>query len=178
MNETRTVTTRYDYPLLVGLLLGCVQTGLFLQLSFTLSSSFQTYLLVTLFWLVGSALGVWWLQRINIRLEGFLLMMLGAYGVCSIVLLSAPFDTRLWWLYGVLIGMTGVYPGVFFAQSSRLYRARDLFFMENNGFILGIVLTTILFMLFGRVVLWAGPVLLTGLLLLIGKPRRQLFDML
>ena len=46
------------YPSIVGLMLGLFQTGLFFQLAFTLSSSFRTYLMVTVCWLIGSAIGV------------------------------------------------------------------------------------------------------------------------
>ena len=51
------------YPVGVGLLLGLLQTGLLLQLSFTLSSGFGTYLLLTVCWLTGGALGVLGLAR-------------------------------------------------------------------------------------------------------------------
>ncbi len=148
------------YPALVGALLGLLQTGLFLQLSSTLSSSFSTFLLVTLCWLLGSAFGVFYAARLfPFGTSVFLALTLAAYAVCGILLMIAPFNARLWPLYAALVMLSGVYPGVFFARMSAAYRARVLFFRENNGFIVGMILGTILFMLVGRVALWVGPLI-------------------
>ena len=157
------------YPALVGLLLGSLQTGLYFQLSFTLSSSFTTFLMVTLCWLIGSAIGVRVLQRMRLPLNGFLLLALLAYFACAVLLNAAPFNTQVWPLYALLIIVTGFYPGVFFARLGAVYRARDLFFRENNGFILGLVSSTLLFMLFGRAALWLLPLLIAALIFLSGN---------
>ena len=100
---------RWVYPSLVGLLLGSLQTGLYFQLSFTLSSSFTTFLMVTLCWLIGSVIGVRFLQRMRLALNGFLLLALLAYFACAVLLNAAPFNTQLWPLYAVLIIVTGFY---------------------------------------------------------------------
>jgi hypothetical protein len=144
------------YPCLVGLLLGLLQTGLFFQLSFTLSSSFGTFLLVTLCWLVGSAIGVFYLAHLPLPTVLFLALAFLAYSLVAL-LLAAPFVTTLWPVYGVLVLLTGFYPGVFFARYAPLYRAQTLFARENNGFIMGMVLGTVLFMLVGRIVLYLLP---------------------
>ncbi|MEO8608425.1 MAG: hypothetical protein ABI690_11105 [Chloroflexota bacterium] len=145
------------YPALVGLLLGLLQTGLFFQLTFTLSSTFGTFLLVTLCWLVGSAVGVLYLNRMTTRTQVFLGVALLAYAACGGLLALFPFGTALWPLYAGLILITGFYPGVFFARMEQHFPARILFARENNGFILGLVLGTILFMLAGRIILWVLP---------------------
>lgn len=165
--------TRTIYPSIVGLMLGVLQTGLYFQLAFTLSSGFGTYLLVTLCWLAGSALGVLVAARLAVKTGIFLLVMLAAYGVCSAVLLVAPFNTTLIPLYAVLVVVAGIYPGVFFARAASIYRAGVLFFRENNGFVLGLVLGTLLFMLLGRAALWLPPVLLTPWLLVLRPPFRD-----
>jgi hypothetical protein len=151
------------YPVLVGLLLGLLQTGLFFQLSFTLSSSFGTFLLVTLCWLMGSAVGVLLLARTPHPTLVFLGVALLAYGAVAGLLAAAPFVTSLWPLYGLLVLLTGFYPGVFFARSAPLYSARTLFARENNGFIAGLVVGTILFMLMGRIVLYILPLMVAVL---------------
>lgn len=148
--------SRY-YPLIVGLLLGMLQTGLFFQLTFTLSSTFGTFLLVTLSWLLGSATGVLYLKRLAAGLRTFLAVALVAYAACGGLLSLFPFATGLWPLYAALIFMTGFYPGVFFARMSQHYTAKTLFTWENNGFIVGLILATIAFMLAGRIVLWILP---------------------
>jgi hypothetical protein len=161
---------RAIYPVLVGLLLGTLQTGLYFQLTFTLSSGFGTYLLVTLCWLTGSMIGVLFATQLHLSTRAVLLLALSAYALCSLLLLMQPFNTTLFPLYGGLILLVGIYPGVFFGRAAPFYRAGVLFFRENNGFIGGLVLGTLLFMLFGRPILWIPPALLAGYLLFIGSP--------
>ncbi len=55
---------------------------------------------------------------------------------------------------------------MFRAYSSHAVHARALFFRENNGFIVGIVAVTLLFMLGGRIVLWILP---AGLALVVAQ---------
>jgi hypothetical protein len=162
--------TRAIYPSLIGSMLGMLQTGLYFQLAFTLSSGFGTYLLVTLCWLAGSAVGVLYVARLPVKTALFLVLALAAYSVCSAMLLLAPFDTTLVPLYVVLVTIAGIYPGVFFARAASVYKAGVLFFRENNGFILGLVLGTFLFMLLGRAALWLPPVLLAGWALVLRPP--------
>jgi hypothetical protein len=164
---------RVTYPSLVGLMLGLFQTGLFFQLAFTLSSSFRTYLMVTICWLIGSAIGVQLARHFTLgggHTSGLLLAALGAYFACAVLLIAAPFHTQLWPVYGLLVVITGLYPGVFFVRMGKVYKARDLFFWENNGFIVGIVATTLAFLLLGRGVLWTAPLILVVLILLIPEP--------
>jgi hypothetical protein len=150
------------YPSLVGVLLGLLQTGLFFQLSFALSSSFRTFLMVTVAWLVGSAVGTRIGPRKNLRLNDFLAVALLAYFVCAALPLIAPFRTDIWFVYAGLIALTGLYPGVFFVHLGAVYPARTLFFRENNGFILGLVGGTVLFLIAGRLALWIAPVFATA----------------
>lgn len=162
------------YPLLVGVLLGAFQTGLFFQLTFTLSSGFGTYLLVTLCWLVGSALGVTVLARARVPLTVYLVLSLAAYGVCAALVNGQPFNTELWPLYALIIGMAGFYPGVFFARMGTVFSARSLFLWENNGFLVGLALTTLGFMVGGRAVLWVLPPLLALIVIVIGYSSERI----
>jgi len=161
------------YPVLVGLLLGLLQTGLFFQLSFTMSSSIATFLMVTLCWLLGSAIGVYSLGKTRWKSEGFMALALLAYAACAVLLGLLPFQTGMWPVYAVLVMLTGFYPGVFFARMAPVYRARTLFLRENNGFIAGLALGVILFMLAGRIALWAAPLAVAALLYLIGAPQEN-----
>jgi hypothetical protein len=156
---------RWVYPSLVGLLLGLLQTGLFLQLTFTLSSSFQTYLMITVCWLLGSVIGIRIAKRVNTSLNAFVLVTLSAYFGCVPLLRAAPFDTQRWPIYATLIVLTGIYPGVFFARLGEFYTARSLFLRENNGFIVGLVTGSLMFMAFGRASLWIAPLLAAGVVI-------------
>lgn len=164
---------RWFYPIFVGILLGLLQTGLYFQLSFTLSSSFQTFLMVTVSWLTGSVLGITLAKRFQLNPSLFLLVGLMAYFACAALLVLAPYNTGLWFVYALLIILVGLYPGVFFNTMQKYYSAQVLFFRENNGFIIGLITGTLLFMLLGRSVLWIFPSILTGLLLLLGDAPFQ-----
>lgn len=164
------------YPALVGVLLGLLQTGLFFQLSFTLSSSFRTFLMVTICWLIGSAIGVQIARSAIMKrwqLNGLLLAALGAYYSCALLLHNAPFDTQRWSFYALLIVVSALYPGAFFVRMGSIYTARDLFFRENNGFIVGMVAGTVLFMVLGRGILWLAPLVLVGIILALPEPAQR-----
>jgi hypothetical protein len=151
-------------------MLGVLQTGLYFQLAFTLSSGYGTYLMVTLCWLAGSVVGVLVAARLPVKTGFFLVMALAAYGITSAMLLILPFNTTLVPVYAVLVTAAGVYPGVFFARAASVYTAGVLFFRENNGFILGLALGTLLFMVLGRTALWLPPVFLAVCLVALGLP--------
>jgi hypothetical protein len=166
------VNLRYRmYPSMVGLLLGLLQTGLYFQLSFTLSSSIRTFLMITVSWLLGNIIGIQLARQYRIPLSACIWLAIAAYFACVLLLKAAPFSTQLWYVYVVLIALTGLYPGVFFARMSAVYPARALFLGENNGFIVGLVLGSLLFMVLGRVILWSLPVGVVLLLFLIGEPQ-------
>lgn len=157
---------RAIYPSLVGLLLGLLQTGLFFQLSFTLSSSFRTFLMITVCWLLGSVIGLRFAKQITWSLNAVLVVALVAYFACVILLAVAPFQTQIWPLYAGLIVLMGLYPGLFFARLSGYYSAGTLFFRENNGFILGLISETLLFLVLGRSALWTMPILAASIVIL------------
>jgi hypothetical protein len=158
------------YPVLVGTMLGLLQTGLYFQLTSTLSSGFGTYLMVTLCWLMGSALSVSFGGRISVRTDLLLILALLSYGCCGLLLSQVPFETQLWPFYAALVVIIGTYPGLFFARMASRYRARSLFLLENNGFIIGLVAGTILVMLGGRMTLWVTPVAVALTILLLREP--------
>lgn len=161
------------YPLLVGLLLGWLQTGLFFQFTATFSSGFATYLMITLCWLAGSALGVSYGEKLALRTNMLLILALCSYWLCAVLLLNAPFDTGLWPLYAGLVILIGVFPGLFFARMAPFYRARSLFLLENNGFIVGLLTGTLLLLLLGRAALWLIPAALALSLIVLREPFNE-----
>jgi hypothetical protein len=161
------------YPVLVGVYLGLLQTGYFFQLTLMLSSGFTTYLMVTLCWLAGSAAGAGFLYRRAVGLKILLVAGLVTYGICAALVMALPFNTSLWLIYAALVFVTGIFPGVFFARLSQVYEAGTLFFRENNGFLVGLVAGTLLFMLYGRATLWVMPVLGGVLLMVLPVPETQ-----
>jgi hypothetical protein len=145
---------------MIGVLLGLLQTGLFFNLTFTLSSGFRTYLMVTVCWLLGSFLGTTYLSRISLPLFWLLLLAWSAYTTVYVLLQGFPYNASLWFVYAVLCFLIGIYPGVFFAHMPQYVTVRQLFFWENNGFIIGFAIGTLLFILYGRASLWWAPFVL------------------
>jgi hypothetical protein len=152
------VNRRRLYPFVVGLLFGVIQTAYFFQLNFALASTFTTFLMVTLAWLLGSVLGL--------RISGLAVLTLSSgpwiclipYVVTQIALNALPFRTELWPVYGLLVLVSGIFSGLFFARLGALVQpVRWLFFWENNGYLLGIMACTLAFLLWGRLVLWLLP---------------------
>jgi hypothetical protein len=170
------IRSHFVYPLLVGTLLGLLQSGLFFLLTFTMSSGFTTYLLITLCWLMGGVVGTLYVHRLTLSLHPLLLMMLLAYALCAWLVSDNPFNTQIWPIYGCLISLAGVYPGVFFARASKLYAVRSLFFWENNGFIIGTVISTLSFMLFGRSPLWILTLVFAALIWFLSPPKPNMIN--
>ena len=121
--------------------------------------------MITVCWLLGSAVGIRIAKQVSLSLNGFVLLGMSAYFICVALLAAAPFNTRLWPVYAFLIMLTGLYPGVFFMRLSEYYSAHQLFFRENNGFIIGLVSGTLLFLVLGRATLWGMPVLVAGVVM-------------
>lgn len=155
---------RWLYPSIAGLLFGIVQTGYFFQLSFALSSTYGTFLLVTLAWLAGSLVGLR-LSRarvLSLRVGPWLCVL--PYGATLALLGVLPFHSEIWPIYSALILISGIFSGLFFARMGAvIHPVRRLFFAENNGFLLGIVGCTLAYLVWGRPILWIAPVMLAVL---------------
>ena len=155
---------RWLYPTLAGVLFGVVQTGYFFYLNFALSSTYGTFLLVTLSWLVGSIVGLRLgsVLLLSPRIGPWLCIL--PHIVTQLLLGALPFRSDLWPIYAVLIAISGIYSGLFFARMGAVMKpVRKLFFTENNGFILGIVGCTLGYLALGRAILWVLPLMLAAL---------------
>lgn len=155
---------RWLYPFIAGLLFGVVQTGYFFQLTFALSSTYGTFLLVTLAWLAGSLAGLRLnrVQVLSLRVGPWLCVL--PYGATLLLLGALPFHSEVWPIYSLLIVISGIFSGLFFARMGTVIQpVRWLFFAENNGFILGIAGCTLAFLAWGRLTLWIIPAMLAAL---------------
>jgi hypothetical protein len=130
--------------------------------------------MVTVCWLLGSVVGIHLARQTRLSLNSLILVAIAAYFACVLLLAAAPFNTRLWPVYAFLVMLTGLYPGMFFARMSAAYPARALFFHENNGFIVGLVLGSLLFTLLGRSVLWVAPIITAVVVYALREPQPEL----
>src|SRR5437773_2180125 len=110
-----------SYFVASGFLFAFLQTGLFFQLQFRLTSAYPSFLAVTLAWLVGSGAGLWLGRKENGGgRTAWLAASLAAYYLVLILLRQFPY--RIGWLpvYGLLIAVSGAQAGHFFAVNRSL----------------------------------------------------------
>src|SRR5262245_18681840 len=149
---------------LTGVLLGQLQWGVFFLLQSSLASTAVVYLLGTICWLLGSLIGLvvrgergelWWAAA-----------MIGAYYGFAALAIGHPY--QLGWLAVLLplIALMGCYAGRFFRYRARFFAApKWLFFTENCGFVLGIVLTFAALFSMGSSALLTAPLVVSVLVL-------------
>jgi hypothetical protein len=151
------------YFLLVGIYFALLQFSYFFLMSFNLSSSYLSYLAMVSSWVIGALVGLW---LKNEKMErGLLLGSSLAYYVFLLVSFRLQFSNRLYFFFFVLVLISGVYSGYFFCRNSkRATKVKWLFFMENNGYILGMVSSFVLFTVLGVRFLYIAPLVLTACL--------------
>lgn len=125
-------------PVVTGALLGLLQWGVLVWLSSYLSSTALVYLLSTAVWLIGSAAGLLAPGR------GFewawLTAAMAAHAACRALAVAHPYDLSA--LPGLLacVAVMGAYAGRFFRFRARAFReVKWLLFLENTGFVLGLL---------------------------------------
>ena len=161
------------YMFAVGGWLAVLQVVLFLSLVLLLSSAFLTFVTVTFSWLLGAAAGVW------IPRGRWSRALLGASCLAPYVSMAllelAPFQTGLTAIHGLLAGVTALFGGQIYQQERESFRRIGaLFFWENNGFVLGLILGVIGFVLFGTPFLYLAPALGLAVVVAVDQIRRPL----
>jgi hypothetical protein len=150
-----------------GVLLGAMQWSVFFLLQSYIASTAVVYLLATVVWLVGGLLGMVWPR-------GREAYWLGA-SIASFYLfraLATAYPYRLGWLPVLLalVAVMGAYGGRFFRRRAALFpKAKWLFFMENSGFVAGMLLTAAALLWLGEAWFTVGPLALLGAVVATGR---------
>src|SRR5947209_7113111 len=100
---------RWFYPLLVGMLFGSIQTAYFFRLNFALASTYQTFLMVTLAWLLGSGIGL--RSKLTLRPAPWICLL--PYLAAQLLVNALPFRGDLWPVYAILVLISGTASGIF-----------------------------------------------------------------
>jgi hypothetical protein len=121
-----------------GALLGVLQWGVLVWLSTYLSSTALVYLLSTAVWLVGSVAGLLAPGR---RLEwAWLAAAMGAHAACRALAVAHPYDLSALPALLACVAVMGSYAGRFFRFRAPAFRkVKWLLFLENTGFVLGLL---------------------------------------
>lgn len=128
------------FSMACGLYFALLQFSYFFLMEAFLSSQYLSYFVTLLFWLTGFLLGL------NFERKGwfskFLFLGLAAYYGAWLLTRWIPFHTALYPLAALCAVTSGLLPGYFFPTlSSQFTSVKLLFFHENNGFILGILIS-------------------------------------
>jgi len=132
--------TRYAYTILFGWWFGVIQSSYFFQLEIFLTAAYTGFITATLAWIAGSIAGLYLARPANGSPPLIIWHAAGlaAYYTCLLSLAAFPYQLALTPLYFILIMVSGGQTGHFFAYNQKTFpKASTLFFMENNGFILG-----------------------------------------
>lgn len=154
---------------LTGAFFGLLQWGAFFLLQSYLASTAIIYLLATSLWLLGSLAGLALPGR---RGEiGWLAAATAAYYALQWVAKANPYDLRFLPLLLLFVASMGAYAGRFFRfRRGVLGNSKWLFFIENTGFVAGMVFTVVALFWTGEAMLQWAPAVGAGLCLLTALP--------
>lgn len=136
---------KYLFVIIMGVFFAVLQTCYFFQLEIWLTAAYPSFLTIMLGWLVGSIAGLIILSsssRVILKsCRTWLVLSIGAYYSVIGLLQTYPYRMKFLPIYGILIGISGVLAGRFFVEFRLIFKTTArLFFMENNGFVLGWIL--------------------------------------
>ena len=151
------------FAFVAGLYFAVLQFAYYFVLEAYVSSRSISFFIATFFWLIGFLIGLNIRQRMNDRWLAFL--SISAYYVFYIVNNLYPFKSFIFGFLIICILISGAYPGYFFNRyKSRFRKVKDFFFIENNGFILGILISYIGSIMVGKYFIIIFPLFSFGLL--------------
>lgn len=125
---------------MIGAYFAVLQFGYFFMLEVFLTSRSISYFIALFFWLLGFLIGLNLKKSTN-----YIFLLCGsiiAYYLFYFINILFPFKSGALVFLGFLILFSGICPGYFFIQFQSIYKnVKHLFFIENNGFILGIIIS-------------------------------------
>lgn len=161
---------------MVGFTLAFIQFGLIYTLNIRFASTISVYLILFSAWLLGMILG---LITPDIRYSRWVVAATASYLIfCAFLLMDVPNNiVNFWAIVSALL--SGAWGMRFIRVFSSYYpSARMVLLWENNGFILGILLTLFTMIFYGLLVSIISAVLLLITpwlpVLLLGKPQESL----
>ena len=164
------------FAFFTGLHLALLQFSYFFLLLINITSTYITYAAVVLSWMLGTLIGLLWRR---LRATPTWVVGVISYYLIYALVMSDPLSPYTFAAAVVGVAVTGLWAGRFFVALLPYFpRADQLFFHENNGFLLGIIGVFVGFTLFGQFFLMWTP-LLSGLALavyltwLLGRPAAR-----
>ncbi|MCF6268766.1 MAG: hypothetical protein L3J41_03555 [Melioribacteraceae bacterium] len=124
----------------IGVFFALIQFCYFFILEAYVSSRVSIYFIALLFWLIGFFIGLR-LKSNNLLLK-LLVASLVLYYITLFFNILIPFEKTSLLLSGTAILISGLSPGYYFIYAKKKFsKIKLLFLHENNGFILGVILS-------------------------------------
>jgi len=140
----------------IGMLFSLTQFCYFFILEAYISSRSSIYFIGLFFWLIGFLIGLQ-LKSFNLLLK-LLFASLIAYYITLYFNILIPFEKISIVVSGTCILISGIAPGYYFVFAKKNFpKIKYLFLHENNGFILGIILSFGGVYYFGNFMLYFSP---------------------
>lgn len=141
----------------MGVFFAILQTSYFFELEIWLTAAYPGFLTIMLGWLLGNVLGLAAGKRWDnkgrsplILLSVFILASLTAYYISISLLKAYPYQMAYLPFYAVMIMVSGAQAGHFFNASRSIFiSVSTLFFLENNGFVIGWIIGFFGFVMYG-----------------------------
>jgi len=141
---------------IAGVHFAFLQFAYYFVLEAFLTSRSISFFIALLFWLVGFLMGL------NIKKNGLFVLLLSAGTLtyyCGFLLNQLfLYNKNLFFIISLFIIVSGISPGYLFSKGGDNFaRVKDFFFHENNGFILGVLISLPAILFYGSLFLKIGP---------------------
>ena len=155
------------FVLAAGLYFAVLQFCYFFLLEAFLSSQSYAFFIALFFWLVGFLAG---LNLKNKKIYRILVVVsLAPYYLSYFLIQTYPFNSWLLPILGLCIALSGILPGYYFPlMLEKFSKVKTLLLHENNGFILGVLLSLVAADFAGMIYLLMAPFIGFLLLLMLG----------
>lgn len=123
-----------------GLYFAILQFAYYFVLEAYFTSRSISFFIATFFWLIGFLIGLNIHQKLND--QWLAILSISGYYIFYFINNIFPFKSFIVGFLIVCVLVSGAFPGYFFNRyNSQFRKVKDFFFIENNGFILGIIIS-------------------------------------
>lgn len=153
----------------LGFYFGIVQTAFYFSIEVFVTATFTGYFFLVLAWMCGVvfAMKTDLLENIYLSISSSIAL----FYIFLLFVIFIPFNGLMFPFLGLLIFISSFPAGKFVKLFGKSVSSDSLFFHENNGFVLGMVMAVLLFVKFGIHFIYFAPILAYLLTILSLKKR-------
>ncbi|MFQ5560529.1 MAG: hypothetical protein ACE5FU_08100, partial [Nitrospinota bacterium] len=152
-----TQTGKYSSFMMLGVHLGIVQISAYFTIQCFVTATFFAYFALLISWMAGAIFNLKF--ALPKTLSHSLLLSTVAYFFLLLLVTQFPPFPGLYPVLVLLLFLLSAPAGAFFRENSSKTPPHSLFFHENNGFVIGNIVTLLAFLKWGVYFLYLGPLL-------------------